>query len=279
MDGETRSQRSQRSIRSQGEYPADGPRYIQTLTDTETVYESPIDINISKTKEIQVPPLTWHHLDLPPKKMKVTNSGYTLILSAKWHQERPYISGGPLLGNYVFSQLHFHWGKNDGEGSEHTIDGVRYPIEMHVVFFKANYLTQESALKEKDGIVVLVYMFKGGKNEAFQVLIDHVMEVQKPHTSRKLNPLPLSYFVKKFEQDYLLYWGSVTTTVCLHYILWLISREPMGVAAEQVDELRSMLDANEELLQGNFREVQSGRTQVFHANPSGSKYATLLALP
>jgi hypothetical protein len=48
----------------------------------------------------------------------------------------------------------------------------------------------------------------------------------------------------------------------------------------QVDELRSMLDANDEPLQGNFREVQplNGR-HVFHACPSGSKYATLLALP
>jgi hypothetical protein len=47
-----------------------------------------------------------------------------------------------------------------------------------------------------------------------------------------------------------------------------------------VDELRSMLDANDEPLQGNFREVQplNGR-HVFHACPSGSKYATLLALP
>ncbi|XP_068910043.1 carbonic anhydrase 3-like isoform X2 [Tenebrio molitor] len=258
----------------------EGPRFIHNLADREPIHESPININIAKTVEIQMPPLAWHNLELPPKKMKVTNTGYTLILSAKWHQERPYISDGPLIGNYVFSQLHFHWGKNDAEGSEHTIDGVRYPLEMHMVCFKANYLTQEAALKEKDGIVVLVYMFKSGKNPAFQLLVDNIMSIQKAHTSLKMDPLPLSYFVKKFERDYFLYWGSVTTTVCLHYILWFISREPVGVSAEQVDELRSMLDANDEPLQGNFREVQplNGR-HVFHACPSGSKYATLLALP
>lgn len=83
-----------------------------------------------------------------------------VILSAKWYQERPYIAGGPFMSNYVFSQLHFHWGKNDAEGSEHTIDGIHHPIEMHVVMFKGNYLTQESAMKEKDGIAVLVYLFK-----------------------------------------------------------------------------------------------------------------------
>ncbi|XP_063909708.1 carbonic anhydrase 3-like isoform X2 [Zophobas morio] len=256
-------------------------RYIQNLADTEPVYESPININIAKTIEIELPPLIWHNLELPPKKMKITNTGYTLILSAKWHQERPYISEGPLLGNYVFSQLHFHWGKNDSEGSEHTIDGAKYPVEMHAVFFKANYLTQESALKEKDGIVVLVYIFKlqSGKNSAFQVLINDVLSVQKAHSSLKMNPLPLHHFMKKFEKDYFLYWGSVTTTVCLHYVLWLVSREPVGISTEQVEELRSMLDANDEPLQGNFRDVQTEPRKVFHACPSGSKYATLLALP
>lgn len=83
-----------------------------------------------------------------------------MILSGKWNQERPYVSEGPFLGNYVFSQLHFHWGHNDAEGSEHTIDGVSAPLEMHVVLFKSCYLTQESALKKKDGIAVLAYFFK-----------------------------------------------------------------------------------------------------------------------
>ena len=52
-------------------------RYIQNLADTEPVYESPININIAKTIEIELPPLIWHNLELPPKKMKITNTGYT----------------------------------------------------------------------------------------------------------------------------------------------------------------------------------------------------------
>ena len=34
------------------------------------------------------------------------------------------IRGGPLNDDeYQFAQLHFHWGSNNGQGSEHTIDG------------------------------------------------------------------------------------------------------------------------------------------------------------
>lgn len=36
------------------------------------------------------------------------------------------ISGGPLKGKYVFTQLHFHWGTNDSFGSEDLINNHRY---------------------------------------------------------------------------------------------------------------------------------------------------------
>jgi len=34
------------------------------------------------------------------------------------------LSGGPLIGEYVFHQLHFHWGNNDSVGSEDTINNL-----------------------------------------------------------------------------------------------------------------------------------------------------------
>lgn len=64
------------------------------------------------------------------------------------------------MGKYVFSNWHLHWGSNNLEGSEHTMDGVKYPAELHLVLFKSSYLTQESALKEQDGCATLVYFFK-----------------------------------------------------------------------------------------------------------------------
>lgn len=83
-----------------------------------------------------------------------------VIISAKWHQERPFLRGGPFIGNYVFSQMHFHWGEDNREGSEHTVDGTRLPLEMHVVYFKSCYLTQEAALRKPDGVAILVYFYK-----------------------------------------------------------------------------------------------------------------------
>lgn len=33
-------------------------------------------------------------------------------------------------------------------------------MEMHVVFYKTRYLTQEAALKQEDGVIIVVYLIK-----------------------------------------------------------------------------------------------------------------------
>ena len=36
------------------------------------------------------------------------------------------ISGGPLSDTYTLSQFHLHWGSENGQGSEHTLNGERW---------------------------------------------------------------------------------------------------------------------------------------------------------
>ena len=42
------------------------------------------------------------------------------------------MSGGDLPEDYIFAQLHFHWGTTDADGSEHTVDGHEYPLEVRI---------------------------------------------------------------------------------------------------------------------------------------------------
>ncbi|KAG5878208.1 hypothetical protein JTB14_009773 [Gonioctena quinquepunctata] len=254
--------------------------WIRKLTQTEGCFESPIDISITKSKEIELPPLEWANFEIPPKKVKVTNTGQTVIFSAKWGRERPHISSGPFLGKYVFSNWHLHWGKNDMEGSEHSIDGVKYPAEMHVVTFKSCYLTQESALKEQDGCATLVYIFKlqDAPNPAFQTIVEALIDIPKAGTSRKIQPTIIKNLVGKFTSDYFMYWGSVNTEKCIHFILWIINRIPIGVSSDQIDALRFIFDEKGNPLMRNFRNLNTQKRSLFHVNPSSSKYSTLLPL-
>jgi len=40
------------------------------------------------------------------------------------------VSGSALSNDYYLEQFHFHWGTDNSFGSEHTIDGNAYPMEV-----------------------------------------------------------------------------------------------------------------------------------------------------
>ncbi|XP_076678232.1 carbonic anhydrase 7 [Andrena cerasifolii] len=110
-------------------------KLIQNLVTVEGNLESPIDLDISYMKVIELNPLQWINIDVAPRKLKITNTGYTIVLSANWQERRAYLSGGPFAGDYVFSQIHFHWGRNEMVGSEHSIDGARFVYNDLICFY------------------------------------------------------------------------------------------------------------------------------------------------
>ncbi|CAI9730463.1 Hypothetical predicted protein [Octopus vulgaris] len=54
------------------------------------------------------------------------NIGHTVAIEVK---SEGIVSGGELDGRYIAHQVHFHWGMNDIVGSEHMLNGKRYPME------------------------------------------------------------------------------------------------------------------------------------------------------
>ena len=74
------------------------------------------------------------------------------------------LSGGPLTGSFQLLQLHFHWGENDTLGSEHAVDGEKFPMEMHLVHMTSDLdWGIESAINPvdvKDGLAVTGFLFQ-----------------------------------------------------------------------------------------------------------------------
>lgn len=42
----------------------------------------------------------------------------------------PVVNGGPLSERYQLAVIRFHWGSNSDTGSEHAINGQKYPLEV-----------------------------------------------------------------------------------------------------------------------------------------------------
>ncbi|XP_076240967.1 carbonic anhydrase 1 [Calliopsis andreniformis] len=276
---------------------AENVNLIRKLADTEGSFETPIDLDISYMNVVELNPLKWIGVDVTPRKLKITNTGYTVILSAKWQQGRGSVTAGPFRANYVFSQAHFHWGRNAMEGSEHTIDRSRMPMELHAVYYNDQFETLESALRRDDGVTIVIYLFKlqNEPNQFIEEIVKHVIEIRAAHSSARITPMNLTSLMKPFERDYFIHWGSIITISNLHRILWLTSREPIGISVKQVNlckrleyrfdqaklaEFRTLKDEEGIPILSNLRPLKDRENRhVFHVCPSGSTYASLLPLP
>merc|ERR1712165_311470 len=120
--------------------------------------QSPVDISRYRTK--QLPDLEFHNYDDLFNDVELVNNGHSLQLDKKHKKHQISISGGGLDGRYYFEQLHFHWGDNSAIGSEHTIHGRRFPLEMHLVHFSSEYSNVLEASTKPGGLVVLSVLFQ-----------------------------------------------------------------------------------------------------------------------
>ncbi|KAI8424554.1 hypothetical protein MSG28_003011 [Choristoneura fumiferana] len=85
--------------------------------------QSPIAISLQKCP-------TWTSLDALKFKGYWDNEGNGILLNTGQTAyftldtaNRPRLSGGPLIGEYIFEQMHFHWSVDDFTGCEHVLDG------------------------------------------------------------------------------------------------------------------------------------------------------------
>ena len=71
------------------------------------------------------------------------------------------MSGGGLGHSYKLAQANFHWGSADHRGSEHIIGTEAFPLEMHLVHYKAVHSSLGEALQEGafDSLAVLGVFF------------------------------------------------------------------------------------------------------------------------
>ena len=64
---------------------------------------------------------------------------------------------------YQFAGLHFHWGSESNEGSEHTVEGQAYPLELHLVHFNSEYgssIGKGTFIFYKEFILFLIFLTK-----------------------------------------------------------------------------------------------------------------------
>ncbi|KAK7109810.1 carbonic anhydrase 3-like [Littorina saxatilis] len=171
---------------------------------------------------------------------QLSNTGLSVVMSYQSGDLR--VSGGGLCSEFKVLQLHFHWGSLDTQGSEHTICGESYPMEMHVVTFNLKYDNLTNALNYADGLAVLGVFFKVGNswNSNFDTITNALPSIMTPGSSIQLDPIPLDQLLPSNTKHYYRYQGSLTTPPCTEAVIWTVFRDPVTISYDQMEAFRAL---------------------------------------
>ena len=158
------------------------------------------------------------------------------------------------LGTYAIHRFHFHWGKDNYEGSEHTIDGRKYPMEIHFVSAKQE-LPVHSTTTEGDAYSVLGVMCETDSLISGGVWDD----LRIPGTYRETFTVTLTGGYAQLipsNLDYYHYEGSLTTPPCSEVVQWFVVQTPIRCPKSFVESLRLVDDRHGHNIEYNFRDIQ-----------------------
>ncbi|XP_054276138.1 uncharacterized protein LOC128995220 isoform X2 [Macrosteles quadrilineatus] len=224
---------------------------------TEEDQLSPVALVTRDASLLQLPSLQWYQYDRLPDSVYAKNTGFTVLIQASFKDKIPQLSSGPLLGQYNFSHVHFHWGQHNKTGSGHSVDGIRFPLEMHVVHVKKNCTNLGETSGVKDGIAIAVHLFSLSeeRNTSLDQLTAVLQFIKKSGCCATLFPSSLAEIVRPFSQDYFSYRGAVPGSFSQQYrIVWLVSRQTLPVSSQQLEQFRNLQDA-----EGNFIRSNSSK--------------------
>lgn len=159
--------------------------------------QSPVNILTSQTSGLAKHEITVVRSD-SVKVADVVNTGHSVQLDLDPG------AGVQFDGvEYHFLQGHFH------TPSEHQVDGITYPMEMHFVS-RAKKTEDDSGPQY---LVVGIFFKMGTENKFIQAFIDKIPETEKDTTLLNENPVYISDLIEKGEafNDYYYYQGSLTT--------------------------------------------------------------------
>ena len=85
------------------------------------------------------------------------NTGRGLRFNLKSNHTRKFLLyGGPLAYEYRLSHLVLHFGRENDRGSEHTLNGIKFPGELQFYFFNhILYETHLEAESQPNGLAVV----------------------------------------------------------------------------------------------------------------------------
>ena len=223
------------------------------------LHQSPIDINTHETIPESYPLFIFSSKYNSNELFKLINNGHqvTATLADRTfgqNEKDLWFVGGGLTGQFYFVNFHLHWGRNDRHGSEHEINGHRYPAEAHVVF--KNKATEQLA--------VFAFLFtitddSSRENKEWRKYADAASELTNINDTIQCM-FNLHDLMQVNERKFFRYIGSLTTPPCTEGVIWTVFTESIKINEESLTELR------QNIMKKVYRPVQPINNRMIFRN-------------
>jgi len=201
-----------------------GPEHwseIEKEADCDGKRQSPINIiDVNVVDDASLIPINIQYA-ANVKIHEITNNGHTIQYN--------FEKGDFIILNdeaYELKQIHFH------EPSEHTINGIRYPLEMHLVH-----------LNKDNKIAVLAIMAKEGESSEPFTFLEKYLPVKNGETKLIDTDFDLNKNLPS-DKGYYTYGGSLTTPPCTENVTWFVYKTPITISEDQVKQLQKLMPLN-----------------------------------
>lgn len=203
--------------------------------------QSPINILSSENNEPNKHLITLKFQD---KINAVENLGHTVQLD---FEHGSTISSDGM--SYEFKQMHFH------TPSEHLIDGMTFPMEMHIV----NYIAPETKNDTPHYLVIGVLFKMGKENKFINEFLNNVPKHE--HNTKTLQPGTVRLH-DLFNDDlgnelrnFYHYKGSLTTPPYTESVNWFVLKHIIEASPEQIRLINKIEGDNARHIQGLYGRV------------------------
>jgi carbonic anhydrase len=165
------------------------------------------------------------HFDYRPDVLRVQNTGHTVQVD--------HTAGSTLrTGDRTFElvQYHIH------SPSEHTVEGKRYPLEIHLVH------KDPAGLLAVVGVLVEEGPEPAQEAGAIGVIWDHLPAAAGAHADApdKVDPRALL----PPDHTHFFYTGSLTTPPCTEHVRWHVMTTPLPLSADHIAAFREIYSDN-----------------------------------
>ena len=160
------------------------------------------------------------------------------------------VSGSDFSSFFQIENIHFHWGYNDFQGSEHRLNGQKMPMEMHVVH----------ASDEIKNYVVTGFFFQISKedNKNLEPLLSTIDKLKsKKSTDIEFNIFSIYPSVESLKKYYR-YSGGLTTPPCSELVTWNLFKTPINISSKQIKRIRDIGPFH------NFRSIQPLNDRIIY---------------